>query len=518
MITMEAVNKNNTNYLFQHSQFEYFEEKGDEKGHFAGNLARWQKLEGKEVTQELYNKYMNFSKDFKGVEIDPSAFKDYSILYNRADENEREQLKQVWNNSIKNLVDVIQQNTYYRSNNNGKTEYKLAKGVMMGVFNHHTSRPVNGEVDMQEHSHIVVFPKVLGQDGKFHTHELLDQKFEKGHQTLKYYDAVFTNSLAKGLNTLGYAIEPDKNGYPKISGIEQELTSEFSKRTNEINKKAGLNASYAEKKRVSLNLREKKQDVNLDEARSRWQNSFEKSGFLDTSNLKQSQQDFSKEFQLDDGLHTTKHLKTVALQQSTFSNKTFDECYSNLKQEHKIKSFNSSYSITTTSKTNQIIFNNYISQKSNSIQQPNHTSQQLKQSNDSNKANHFKEFSNTNKKGQQPQQAIILGSKASSINECFTDISKLKLELTSLRLDDPKRHSIVEKIGSLQQKIKQLEKQEQEQLNKIAELKFYNSIQSKNGKPTRNSQAEMNFKPLSRNVESQLQQQKQEQQSKDKSR
>ena len=81
-----------------------------------------------------------------------------------------------------------------RETKNGKTEHKLAKGSAMAVFTHHTARPVAGEVDLQLHAHCLVFPKVLGQDGKFHSHTLTDLKYEKNNRFSHYIlscDAIF---------------------------------------------------------------------------------------------------------------------------------------------------------------------------------------------------------------------------------------------------------------------------------------------------------------------------------------
>lgn len=45
--------------------------------------------------------------------------------------------------AVSSIVKGIEQNTYYRETNDGVTEYKLAKGVGMATFNHHSGREVN---------------------------------------------------------------------------------------------------------------------------------------------------------------------------------------------------------------------------------------------------------------------------------------------------------------------------------------------------------------------------------------
>jgi hypothetical protein len=167
MITIAKIQPDNTDYLFKHSNQEYFSESDNEIGIFKGRLSQWKGLEGKVATKELFDKEMSFNKYFKGVEIDPSACKDFSALYNRVSPKEREELKEIWDDAMNHVCKAIEQNTYYRETKNGVTEYKLAKGVCMAQFNHHTARPVNGETDFQIHSHIVIFPQVLGKDNNF---------------------------------------------------------------------------------------------------------------------------------------------------------------------------------------------------------------------------------------------------------------------------------------------------------------------------------------------------------------
>ena len=92
MISVAKIEPDGTDYLFKHSTHEYMEEQTDEKGIFKGRLAKFQGLENKEVTKELFDKQMSHGKDFKGVEIDPSPCKDWSTLYNRVSTKEREQI------------------------------------------------------------------------------------------------------------------------------------------------------------------------------------------------------------------------------------------------------------------------------------------------------------------------------------------------------------------------------------------------------------------------------------------
>lgn len=362
---------NSVDYLLKHAQHEYFTENDNEKGYFAGRLSKWQHLEGKEVDEKNFTRLVGYGKEFQGVEIDPSPPKDWSILINRVSPEEREQLAQVWKAAITEVCKAVEQNTYYRETKDGKTEYKLAKGICMAVFDHHTARPVNGQIDPQEHSHIVIFPKVLGQDGKFHSHTLLELKYEKnGHETLRYFDAVMQYHLAKGLNALGYTVSPDKKGNFQIDGISDEMRKNFSKRTNQVEEITGKDASYAEKKKTSLQQRVKKEDNDLSNLRQDWQEKMDKLG-LTADKLAQMktghQQDKSIIFHQilgkEKAILSNKRLKTLSFQQATFSGKTQQEVFNEFKQSRKIANLGSSHCFNLASPGTKQAHASFVKQK-----------------------------------------------------------------------------------------------------------------------------------------------------------
>lgn len=497
MMTIEKISKDNLDYLYKHSTQEYFEETDNEKGYFSGTLSKWQKMEGKEATKKEYDKLMSFNKDFKGVEIDPSPSKDWTNLYNRVSPNERKELDKIWDSTMQDVAKAIEQNTYYRETKNGKTEYKLCKGAHMAIFHHHTARPVNGQVDGQEHSHIVIFPQVMGQNNKFHSHTLMDLKYEKnGHETLRYFDSVLNHGLAKGLNYLGYAVSPEKDGFT-IDGMDKSIRKEFSKRTNQIEELAGKNASYADKKIISLKIRENKSENNLSELRQGWQEKMDELGFTNPSKLKTKQKNQDKslaEISKEKGkfVFSNKELKTLALQQATFSNKSFNEKLTEFKADKKLEKltshqniYKSNYAISSFSKKVKIAYMKKSLAKSSSLKtgKPSRvkteTEKDIKQS--INSAKSF--FGNQPKiKGIQP----VSNSTVESVEEFLSEIKTLEQELSSLRLDDPKRSQLESKIGDLKNKIKSL------QAEKSKNLTAKSSIKQKGNKHEKPKEEEQN--------------------------
>lgn len=343
MITLEKIKS--ADYLIEHSKHEYYTESDSQKGYFAGTLMRYQKLEGKEVDENTFKKLLNYGdKGFAGVEITPAPPKDFSILLERADPQLREKLMELDSRAIKDTMRAIEQNTHYQKTENGKKSYPLAKAVAMAHFSHFTSRPTidengNPKIDMQKHEHIIVFPKVLGQDGKFYSHTLLDAKYEKHnqHETLRYFDQTYQATLAKGLQELGYSIERGAKDSFKIKGISEELVSEFSSRTKQAEAKAGKDATYQEKKKASLQTRHKKIVSDLKDLRPLWQARMDSLGFTQdkVESIKDKQKDndlsFSEVFK-DKDIISQKEMKIKALSESKFSTKSSSQILSEFKQ------------------------------------------------------------------------------------------------------------------------------------------------------------------------------------------
>jgi conjugative relaxase-like TrwC/TraI family protein len=469
MMSIAKIEADNQDYLFKHSTQEYFEEQENEKGTFLGKMSEFHKIKDKEVTKKLYDKYMSFGeKDFKGVEIDPSPSKDWTVLYNRADEETREKMNVIWDKTMQEVAKSIEQNTYYRETKDGKTEYKLAKAVLIAKFDHHTARPVNGVVDCQEHSHLVIFPKVLGQDNKFHSHTLMDLKYEKnGHETLRLFDSVMNYHLAKGLNSLGFSVSPSKAGFT-IDGLDGNIAKEFSKRSNQINDIAGEEATYAEKKKISLKVRENKTKNDINKLRQGWQSTMDRLGFRDINILKSKQKDFDKSLsdiskERDKLVFSNKELKALAYQEATFSNKTFEEKLTEFKNDKYLEKvsnhqniFAKSFAMKSFSKRVKSLKLRGSLAKNNSLK--------------SAKPSQAKPSKTKSIKARPSQTNTLSNRESDTIQECLSEIKSLESQLLNLKLDDPQRVKIEGKIGDLKERMKSIERENKASLSAKANI------------------------------------------------
>ena len=344
---------NNPKYLFKHSQHEYFSEGDNEKGIWAGSSTRYMKLEGKEVDQKTFTKFVNLGSDEnKGVELDPSAPKDWSVLYNRVSAEDRAKMDTAMSEALMKTADTIQQNTYYRSTVNGKEEYVLAKGVTMAVFQHHTARTKgDSAIDCQEHGHIIVFPKVLGQDGKLYSHTLYDLINEKDGQgnnqdTLRYFDQTFQYHLAKFLtNEMGLTLSRGVEDSFTIDGISSDIRKSFSQRTEAINETAKDTDTYADKKKISLQQRNNKQENDIVKLRVEWQARMESLGFKekDLEKMKGQQSNLDRNFEdtfSKFNVISNKRIKMMALSEAKFSSKSFEEKFKEFGESKKLLKIN----------------------------------------------------------------------------------------------------------------------------------------------------------------------------------
>jgi conjugative relaxase-like TrwC/TraI family protein len=96
-------------------------------------------------------------------------------------------------------------------------------------FEHDSSRPVDGYVAPQLHTHVVFFNITELENGE--TRALQPQEL---YRTQQYATAVYRSELAVRLRDLGYEIEPGASGAPEIRGYSAEYLEASSPRSQQI--------------------------------------------------------------------------------------------------------------------------------------------------------------------------------------------------------------------------------------------------------------------------------------------
>jgi conjugative relaxase-like TrwC/TraI family protein len=96
-------------------------------------------------------------------------------------------------------------------------------------FEHDSSRPVDGNVAPQLHTHVVFFNITELENGQ--TRALQPQEL---YRTQQYATALYRSELAVRLRDLGYEIEPGASGAPEIRGYSAEYLEASSPRSRQI--------------------------------------------------------------------------------------------------------------------------------------------------------------------------------------------------------------------------------------------------------------------------------------------
>src|SRR5258707_5996807 len=96
-------------------------------------------------------------------------------------------------------------------------------------FEHDSSRPVDGYIAPQLHTHVVFFNLTELENGE--TRALQPQEL---YRTQQYATAVYRSELAARLQELGYEIERGRSGQPEIKGYSKEYIEASSPRRQQI--------------------------------------------------------------------------------------------------------------------------------------------------------------------------------------------------------------------------------------------------------------------------------------------
>ncbi len=138
-----------------------------------------------------------------------------------------ERVRQARRESVNVALDEMERYVQARMGGNNPAvttgEWAVAK------FEHDSSRPVNGYVAPQLHTHAVFFNVTELENGEaraLQPHSL--------YQSQQYATAVYRSELATRLQELGYEIEPGKSGAPEIRGYTAEYLEASSPRSQQI--------------------------------------------------------------------------------------------------------------------------------------------------------------------------------------------------------------------------------------------------------------------------------------------
>ncbi|ATX80166.1 Ti-type conjugative transfer relaxase TraA [Mariprofundus aestuarium] len=300
-------------------------ESGEPKGIFIGDGLADFGLENKEPDLDTLNHLFrgedqDGKKLIKGTKHRKHAYdltfncgKDVSILFALASEEERSLIQQAQQNAVEKAIEYIQNNATYSRTGKAGEEKVQVKRLIAATFEHSTARQAKSETrpSVHLHTHAVIPNMVRCDDGVVRT---LQCDFYRHQMSAS---AIHSAELSSALQKLGYAIEPDKNGF-RVAGVPEELKKSWSGRRSELlaaEKELKLDHAtnvHTRRKLAALGSRGRKTEINRDDLFKVWQQEAKEMGVelesIRTTRAQEKPEPWSVE----------KTLESITEQQSTF--------------------------------------------------------------------------------------------------------------------------------------------------------------------------------------------------------
>lgn len=169
-----------------------------------------------------------------GYDVTFSAPKSVSLLWTLGDPEIRAAVEAAQERAVAAAVDLLDRNAAFCRRGKGGLIRERVK-LTVALFRHGEARPAEHEdgltfADMALHHHACVLSVAQRADGSFGA---LDGKAPFAWKMAA--GAVYHAELARGLERIGFAIEPaGSNGLFEVAGVDRGLCAYFSARRNEI--------------------------------------------------------------------------------------------------------------------------------------------------------------------------------------------------------------------------------------------------------------------------------------------
>ena len=274
-----------------------------------------------------------------GYDLTFSAPKSVSICWAIGGEETRKEIEQAHQKAIEKTIEEIEKKTHIRTGKGGKV--KESCGLIVGVFQHATARQVDKDTlpDMQLHSHATVINTGVGvrggKTGAVNGFDFLNEHFAK------QYGAFYRAELASHLVRLGFELERTKDAY-EIKGVSEGLITEFSKRSEQIEKEIDREKATAkEKLRANKATRQKKHEYKAEEITDHWTKTAEEKHHFTRESVEKLRGRFEQEEKKREGElaeqkgkeETKKEIKTIGLDEANIRLKAIRQAAEELNAE-----------------------------------------------------------------------------------------------------------------------------------------------------------------------------------------
>lgn len=207
-----------------------------------------------------------------GWDITFSAPKSLSILWMAGDEQQRATLHALHRAAVEDALKfLVDERLVEVRLGSGGYLREPAADVIVGRFDHFTSREGDGAI----HTHAVLLNTSGCRDPRKYRTLEPEKLFE--HQLV--VGAAFRTSLAYRLAAIGFSLREAGRSQFEIAGIPQSAIETFSKRSRQIEKLVGRDATGAQKELAALATRGSKDEVPVGELlEARWKEELARTG------------------------------------------------------------------------------------------------------------------------------------------------------------------------------------------------------------------------------------------------
>ena len=273
----------------------YYSEKGGAPSRWLGEGARRLGLEGpvdEKVLTELLQGRLPDGTDISerggrkasrrmGTDLTISAPKSFSMLVAGAPPEERAALMRLWDEAVAEAARVIEREAITaRRGGQGRAGVEYTGNMVAAVFTHEDARPVDGRADMDIHGHLLVMNMTQRADGQWVARDL---DFGKQNVIRMTADFAAKAVLAQGLQKMGHAIRPTKDGFEVAAFTDPEIRL-FSRRTVQIDNTLtdrGLtrqDSTSSQRNATNLATRQDKLQLSQEEQRWEWRQRLREAG------------------------------------------------------------------------------------------------------------------------------------------------------------------------------------------------------------------------------------------------
>ncbi len=162
-----------------------------------------------------------------GVDLTISAPKSVSL---QALAGGDERILTLHDRAVRKALDLVEREVLTARLGKGGVAHEHTGLLVAATYRHEDSRPVNGHVDPQLHTHCILANATRRADG---TWSAMDLQFGEHSVLMHLADAQYKNELAREIKQLGYALRRTPDGF-ELAHITDEQIARFSQRKEQI--------------------------------------------------------------------------------------------------------------------------------------------------------------------------------------------------------------------------------------------------------------------------------------------